>query len=360
VGGSADCYSGDDDVLDRRIQITGLLGALGSALAGCAVRGAGPRAAVAPPPNVAGVWEAFTRETVSDGVAAGDTRIERQAWRLEQTGGTVRGFYVVELTMVSGDGRPYLCSREPRFQTLYRFEVTGRAAVGGVELEEVGDVLAQGPCRPTFRTPARFRAELHAGALLLLTVGPGQGARRITLQRRSEKEAEALLSFAAPGIASFTSEPAFPTLERRRPDGDGDPPANIQGVWVWEHRGTIASGDEKVEREEWHLAQEGTRLTGYYDRAVRQISTDGQAYRCNNALDFRVVTRYRVTGEVRGNQIALFERAYEILEPSPCDDGQRRLDNYQGEAKPGEIHLMWGVGKQVLRRARPNVPTQRF
>jgi hypothetical protein len=36
------------------------------------------------------------------------------------------------------------------------------------------------------------------------------------------------------------------------------------------------------------------------------------------------------------------------------------LDAYQGQAGSAEIRLMWGVGTQVLKRARPNVPTQRF
>ena len=54
------------------------------------------------------------------------------------------------------------------------------------------------------------------------------------------------------------------------------------------------------------------------------------------------------------------ERGFEILEGSPCDDGRRRLDAYQGQAVPGEIRLLWGVGTQILKRSRPNVPTQRF
>src|SRR5262245_60138614 len=107
--------------------------------------------------TVAGVWEGVSQSTLEDGAGAGDTRIERQAWRLDQKGDSVSGFYVVELTMISGDGRPYLCSREPRFSTLLRFDVRGKVAGSGVELEEVGDVKAKGPCRPTFRTPSRFQ-----------------------------------------------------------------------------------------------------------------------------------------------------------------------------------------------------------
>jgi hypothetical protein len=288
-----------------------------------------------------------------------DTRIERQAWRLTQSGNAVSGFYVVELTMISGDGRPYMCSREPRFSTLLRFDVKGVVDKDGIVMEEVGDMRAKGACRPASRTPSRFRASLHGEVLSV-----HDGEKRITLYRRPAAEersaANALLAFddvEQPG----ESEPAsFSTIEWA-PSGDDDaPPSNVHGLWVWEHRGMLSSGDEKMEREEWHLVQDGAKVSGYYDRAVRQVSTDGQAYRCNSAMDFRVVTRYQISGEVRGDEVHLYERGFEIMEGSPCDTGQRRLDSYKGQAVPGEIRLMFGMAVQVLRRARPNVPTQRF
>src|SRR6185436_1434945 len=121
--------------------------ALCAAVGGCAsLRNRGARANSDVQPVVAGVWEGSSQSTLNEGVGAGDTRIERQAWRLNQKGGEVSGFYVVELTMISGDGRPYLCSREPRFSTLLRFDVRGRVLGDVVDLEEVGDVKAKGPC----------------------------------------------------------------------------------------------------------------------------------------------------------------------------------------------------------------------
>src|SRR3954451_10953638 len=125
---------------------------------------------------VAGVWEGMSQSTLSEGNGAGDTRIERQAWRLDQKGDSISGFYVVEVTMISGDGRPYLCSREPRFSTLLKFDVQGKVAGDGAELEEVGDVQAKGPCRPTFRAPSRYRAALR-GDILTIT----DGERRVPL-----------------------------------------------------------------------------------------------------------------------------------------------------------------------------------
>jgi hypothetical protein len=301
-----------------------------------------------------GVWEGQFRSTLSQGFGAGDTRIERQAWRLSQSGDQLTGFYVVELTMISGDGRPYLCSREPRFSTLLRFDVRGKVSRGGIEIEEVGDVQSKGPCRPSFHARARYRAALRGDILTL-----SDGERNLALYRRGPKgdpAAETLLGFEGVGRMPTESAPRPPG----RLETSAEPPADVEGLWVWEHRGPLPGGDEKVEREEWHLVQEGTKVSGYYDRAVHQISTDGHAYRCNSALDFRVVTRYQINGEVNGSQVILYEKGFEILQGSPCDDGRRRLDAYQGQAGTAEIRLMWGVGTQVLKRARPNVPTQRF
>src|SRR4051794_25755169 len=129
-----------------------LLGTFG----GCAtLHGKGGRGSSKAP--LAGVWEGVFKGTLGEGgTGSGDTRIERQAWRLAQTGDSITGFYVVELTMISGDGRPYLCSREPRFSTLLRFDVRGRVARDGIEIDEVGEVWAKGACRPTYHMPAHF------------------------------------------------------------------------------------------------------------------------------------------------------------------------------------------------------------
>jgi hypothetical protein len=330
--------------------------ALCAATTGCATlksRGTGSKGK---PPVVAGVWEGMSESTLKEGAGAGDTRIERQAWRLHQSGDVVSGFYVVELTMISGDGRPYLCSREPRFSTLLRFDVRGRIAGDVVDLEEVGDVKAKGPCRPTLRNPSHYRAAVRGD---VLTVSDGE--RRMPLYRTTTSAnhtpGRTLLAF---DVADSAQSSASSLEAISRSVDPSEPPANIEGLWTWEHRGPLPSGDEKLEREEWHLSQEGTTISGYYDRAVHQISTDGHAYRCSSALDFRVTTRYQISGEVRGSLVVLQEKGFEILEGSPCDDGRRRLDAYQGQAGSGEIRLIWGVGTQVLKRARPTVPTQRF
>src|SRR3954452_23454207 len=152
--------------------------ALCAAVGGCATMRAGggsrDRQVV-----VAGVWEGMSQSTLQEGNGAGDTRIERQSWRLDQKGDTISGYYVVELTMISGDGRPYLCSREPRFSTLLKFDVRGKVAGDGVDLEEVGDMKAKGPCRPTLRSPSRYRAALRGDVLTI-----NDGERRMPLHRQ--------------------------------------------------------------------------------------------------------------------------------------------------------------------------------
>ena len=78
------------------------------------------------------------------------------------------------------------------------------------------------------------------------------------------------------------------------------------------------------------------------------------------ALDFQISTRYQFSGEVRGNDVKIYESSFEVLTPNGCDNGKRRLDAYEGQVTLDEIRLLWGVGGQILRRPRPDVPTQRF
>jgi hypothetical protein len=144
------------------------------------------------------------------------------------------------------------------------------------------------------------------------------------------------------------------------PTSSGMANADVSGTWVWEHQGSVPGGDQKQEREEWHVEQNGSKISGYYDRIVHQVSTDGHAYRCSMALEFQIATRYQFSGDVTGDDVRIIESSYEVLSPSACDNGKRRLDVYQGKVSTDEIRLVWGVGGQILRRPRPDVPTQRF
>jgi hypothetical protein len=191
------------------------------------------------------------------------------------------------------------------------------------------------------------------------------GAERQTLYRsRKPEQAERVVADTSePNNSSspISEDPRFPAHTPSPASSLSSlPPTDVSGMWIWEHSGVVPGGDEKQEREEWHVTQEGAKLTGYYDRVVHQVSTDGQAYRCSMALDFQIVTRYQFRGEVDGSKVMIFESSFEVLNPNACDNGKRRLDAYEGQASTDELRLVWGVGGQVLRRPRPDVPTQRF
>jgi hypothetical protein len=337
-------------------------------------------------PEVSGVWDALSQTTIGDGAAAGDTRIEKQEWHLTQAGQTISGYYIAALTYLSGDGRPYLCSKQPQFSAMQRYDVSGRVRNGLVEIQEMGLEASTGPtrCDPGVRRLARYRGRLDGDVLTL--IGGGEhwtlyrihdpGATAALLAEAGETETHSIGAGRSRASSTSPADPdrggdtrtsdVPPVLAPPPPSvGGASPassssPADVSGLWVWEHHGTVPGGDEKQEREEWHVTQEGGKLSGYYDRTVHQVSVDGHAYRCSMALDFQISTRYQFSGEVRGNEVKIYESSFEVLTPNACDNGKRRLDAYEGQASLDEIRLLWGVGGQILRRPRPDVPTQRF
>jgi hypothetical protein len=333
------------------LGIIALAAAFGGAV-GCGGHHPATSTAAKAPSQLSGVWDGVNRSTIEAGMGAGDTRIEKQEWHLNQEGDAISGYYIAALTFVSGDGRPYVCSRQPQFSTVQRFDVSGRVRAGKVEIEEVMQRSEQGRCDPGARRLARWNGRLSGDVLTLETEGLKQ-----TLYRNRAPHAPGAPELE---LANVPSEVSFPSLSDGRQSLSSQQPADVSGLWVWEHRGAAPGGDDKQEREEWHLNQDGAHLSGFYDRVVRQVSADGHAYRCSMSLDFQIVTRYQVTGEVRGDKIIIYENSFEVLEPSSCDNGKRRLDAYEGQVANDELRLVWGVGGQVLRRARPDVPTQRF
>ncbi len=321
----------------------------------------------AAPSEISGIWDALSRTTIGDGVGAGDTRIEKQEWHLTQAGSAISGYYIAALTFVSGDGRPYICSRRPEFSATQTFNVSGRVHNGQIEIEEKEQRTGQeSRCDLGQKRLAHYSGRLDGDVLTLRS-----GAQRQTLYRiRHPEQGEPLLADAGEaaamgeGAGESADEGGGPRLPDHSPTPASTvstlPPADVSGMWIWEHSGVVPGGDEKQEREEWHVTQTGSKLTGYYDRVVHQVSTDGQAYRCSMALDFQIVTRYQFRGEVDGNKIMIYESSFEVLNPNACDNGKRRLDAYEGQANSDELRLVWGVGGQVLHRPRPDVPTQRF
>jgi hypothetical protein len=333
---------------------------VGFAASGCAGKTPTPLRATStdkPVAVLAGVWDGIVHETVSEGMSAGDSRMEKQEWHLDQRGPAISGYYLAALTFTSGDGRPYVCNRQPSFSALVRFDVSGQVRGGSIDLNEVTQRASEGRCAPGQRPLAHYRADVQGDVLTLVT----HGQRQTLYRNRGKPQSSALIAETA--NSGRASEATFPAMR----EGPGvinrlasQVPVDVSGVWIWEHRGPAPTGDEKQEREEWHVDQDGDRLSGYYDRVVHEISTDGHAFKCSMDLEFEIATRYRFRGEVRGNQLVIYESSYEVLAPSACDNGQRRLDAYEGQSNGDEVKLLWGVGGQVLKRPRPDVPTQRF
>jgi hypothetical protein len=314
-------------------------------------------------PEVAGIWDGMVRATISEGMGSGDTRIEKQEWHLAQSGGAITGYYIAALTFVSGDGRPYVCSRQPQFSAVQRYDVSGKVgsgADGAIELQEIGQQSTEGRCDPGNRRLFHYDGKIKGDVLTLVVNGE---QKQILYRSRGADDRGTPDEPATPAAATsaVTTESPFPNLgDGPKPALGGGSPTDVSGLWIWEHQGTAPGGDQKQEREEWHVTQEGAKLTGYYDRVVRQISVDGHAYRCSMSLEFEIATRYRINGEVRGNQVIIYENSFEILDPNACDNGKRRLDAYERQASGEESRLVWGVGGQVLHRPHPDVPTQRF
>lgn len=344
-----------------RFAVSGLL-FVGLAAGGCAGRRIPPAQAASVVPNAAaisGVWDGVVHEVVSEGMSAGDSRVEKQQWHLSQKGPEISGYYLAASTYTSGDGRPYVCSRQPSFSALVRFEVSGRVSGEQIDLDEVRQRASEGRCTAGQRPLAHYRARIQGDVLTLVT-----GGQRQTLYRnRGTPEDAAPIAETETGRPTPTAAPIFHALQEGPLSAErlsSHLPVDVSGIWIWEHRGPAPTGDEKQEREEWHVDQVGDHLSGYYDRVVHEISTDGHAFQCSMDLEFEIATRYRFRGQVSGNQIVIYESSYEVLEPSACDNGQRRLDAYEGQSNGDEVKLIWGVGGQILRRPRPDVPTQRF
>src|SRR5882724_10950997 len=138
---------------------------------GCAGRHAALATAAATASQLSGVWDGINRTTSDGGIGAGDTRIEKQEWHLTQEGDAIAGYYIAALTFVSGDGRPYVCSRQPQFSTMQRFDVSGRVRAGAIEIEEVTQRAAQNRCDTGARRLSRYSGQLRGDVLTLVSDG---------------------------------------------------------------------------------------------------------------------------------------------------------------------------------------------
>jgi hypothetical protein len=131
----------------HRLLLIGMTAGMRTAAIGCATHSAlHSQTAAAASVQVAGVWDGTFRHTLTEGLAAGDTREERQEWHLDQHGRTVSGYYMATLTFTSGDGRPYVCSRQPQFSAVVRVDVSGSLSGHSLSLVELEQRTSDGPC----------------------------------------------------------------------------------------------------------------------------------------------------------------------------------------------------------------------
>ncbi len=282
--------------------------------------------------DASGTWDWMFRSTDDQG----DMRVEQEEWHLAQKAGHIEGYYDRAVTMMSVDERLFRCNQRLGFTKTTRVRVAGQIEGDRIVLREVAFEAKPGPCDDGARNLVAYIGVLH-GATLALRWGPEAGQ---TLVRRTDGGHSPL----APGQTGGDVQQASMQSQ--------EPSAALGGTWVWELRSIDAEGDERLEREEWHLAESSDGVNGYYDRTVRRVRGDGTAFVCNGQPRYETTTRYNVSGQRFGDKLTLTETDYKAAR-SPCDNALRRLDTYQGHvADADSLILSWGPGNQLLRRKK--------
>ena len=268
----------------------------------------------------------------------GDMRVEQEEWHLSQKGAHIDGYYDRAVTMMSVDERLFRCNQRLGFTKTTRVRIAGQIEGDRIVLREVGFEAKPGPCDDGARNLVAYIGVLR-GATLALRWGPEAGQ---TLVRRTDGGHSPL----AP------TEGGRRRRRARRRCSRPMPSAAVGGTWVWELRSIDAEGDERLEREEWHLAENSEGVSGYYDRTVARVRGDGTNFVCNGQPRYETTTRYNVSGQRFGDKVTLTETDYKAMR-SPCDNALRRLDTYQGHvADADSLILSWGPGNQLLRRKK--------
>ncbi|HZS40637.1 MAG TPA: hypothetical protein VFF06_27580 [Polyangia bacterium] len=286
-------------------------------------------------PDASGVWDWMFRSTDDQG----DMRVEQEEWHLLQRGSRVEGYYDRAVTMMSTDERLFRCNQKLGFTKVTRVRVTGQLEGDHILLREIGFEAKPGPCDDGARNLVEYRGVLHSGTLALRW-GPEAGQ---TLVRRADGNHAPLAK-----AEEFGGAPDEGDATR----ASSTVSAAVDGTWEWELRSIDAEGDERTEREEWHLTETADGIRGYYDRVVRRIRGDGSGFPCNGEAKYETSTRYTVVGQRFGEKLMLTEVDYKA-EPSRCDNALRRLDSYQGHvADPDSLVLSWGPGNQLLHRKK--------
>lgn len=316
-------------------------------LVGCAAPRGATRAGTALPGDVAapsrtahadvsGVWDWSFRSPDDQR----NERFEQEEWHLKQKGTRIEGYYDRVVDMRSLDDRLFRCNQKSSFTKVTRVHVAGEVLPGGnqVQLREVSYESQPGPCDDGARNLVKYDGVLM-GANLALRWGPEAGQVLVRRAAGTGRRSLADLVRFEGGVGGNVQNASHVAAST----------APVEGTWEWELRSIDAEGDERFEREEWHLTESGEGIRGYYDRTVRRVRGDG-VFSCNKQERFETTTRYTIVGQRVNGKLMITEVAYKA-EPSACDNALRRLDTYHGAVSdPDTLMLSWGPGNQLLRR----------
>ena len=279
--------------------------------------------------KLTGTWDWLLRGTTQQG----DLRIEQEEWHLQQSGSKLSGDYLRQVTTLSIDQKPYRCNGQLGYLLTSRFRVLGEMAGDRVRLTEISADHEQSPCSDE-RPPLKSYEGILQGDRLMLR-WPG-GEQQLIYRARSSPVTSLL------------------PLEGGGRDVISEADRKLTGVWEWQLQSTAVTdgeGDLHSEVEEWHLVDMDGKLAGYFDRIVLRSRARG-VFPCSGTPQVRTVTRYSLRGRRTGEHFFLNEVDYRS-EPSPCENGGRRLDSYRGTVLPmGQLLLEWSGGSQILRRRR--------
>jgi len=286
-----------------------------------------PQVTASPTADATGVWDWMVRSTTQQG----DLQIEQEEWHLDQDGTHLAGYYHRQVVTMSTDQRPFQCNGMLGFTKNVRARLIGEIRDGQVTLREVGMDAERNPCESGQRELLSYVGRLHGGELLLQYNTGGE--QRLVRRPAGSSTLSLGGSDSGPRGRSQLGQEA------------------IDGVWEWQFRAVDADGDLHTEREEWHLSEKSAEIGGYYERTIERQRSGG-VYACNGNPLIKSTTRFTIKGQRFGDKLSLSEIDYQ-LQPSPCESGQRRLDNYQGSMLPeGQLMLNWSGGHQILRRKR--------
>jgi hypothetical protein len=275
----------------------------------------------------------------------GDERLEQEEWHLVQRNGKVEGYYDRKVTMLSVDERLFRCNQRLGFTKVTRVRVAGSVASGHINLREIAFEAKPSPCDDGARQLVEYSGAIDgSGQMLQLRWAPGAGQM---LHRRLDNQ--------PPLLQAVDFQPDAQQPNYRRASTSPGVSMPVDGTWEWELRSIDADGDERYEREEWHLSESEDGVQGYYDRTVRRVRAEGtfeQSIPTCKQDKYETKTRYTVKGQRFGEKLMLREVDY-TAQKSACDNAFRRLDNYSGSiADPESLVLSWGQGNQLLRRHR--------